>query len=85
MGCAYHSTHTSFSRRVNVLVRRALTFQELQCLIDEEGHYVFLHCKVYWVECILAMVYIPPPFSMAILRELVAFVLAKPDIPIYIF
>ena len=73
VGKAYHSTHTSFSRGVSVLVHNALDFQEIDSAADSEGRYVFIHCKIGTLICVLACVYIPPPFKAAVLRLLLSF------------
>lgn len=52
--------------------------------MDIEGRYVFLHCRLFTVECMIAVLYIPPPFSLVVLWELMAFTIIKSDIPLYI-
>lgn len=67
-----------------MLVHRSLDFQEFQSAVDDEVHFVFIYCRLYTVECIIAMLYIPPPFCLMILFKLVAFTLSKADVPLYI-
>ena len=84
VGKAYHSTHTSFSRGVSVLVHSALDFQEIDSAIDPEGRYVFIHCKMGNLICVIACVYIPPPFTAAVLRLLLSFLDGRPDVPLLV-
>lgn len=81
IGWAYHSTHTSFSRGVSVVVHRSLDYQEYASKIDPEGSFVFLHCRIGILKCILACVYIPPPFDARVLRLLLEFPEGKPNLP----
>lgn len=68
VGRAYHSTHPLFSRGVSVLIHSALDYQELDSVVDSEGRYVILYCRLFSLKCILAFVYIPPPYSHRVLR-----------------
>lgn len=56
-GYAYHSVYSSIFRGVSILLHRSLDFQELASIVDVKGSYIFIHCKLYTVTCILAMVY----------------------------
>lgn len=49
-------------------------------LIDAEGRYVILLCRIYQLKCILAALYIQPPFNSEVLRTLLAYWLSSPDI-----
>lgn len=49
----YHSTHTSYSRGVCVLIHKSLDLKELAVLSDPEGRYVFLFCKLFTLTCII--------------------------------
>ena len=84
VGKAYHSTHTSYSRGVSVLIHRSLAYQEMDAVVDALGRYVFLYCKLFTVTMILAFVYIPPPFSREVLQLLLSYLGDKPDIPVMI-
>lgn len=53
---AYHSTHTSYSRGVSVLIHCSPDFQLLDKRIDSEARYVFLLCRIFQLTCILAKV-----------------------------
>lgn len=80
----YHSSHTTYSRGVCVLIHKALDYHELAKASNPEGRYIFLHCKLFTLTCVLAVVYILPPFSTMVLRELVAFLLDKPRALLFI-
>lgn len=77
----YHSTYTSYSRGVSVLVHRTVYFQLIDKLIDVEGRYVILLCRIYQLKSIIAAVYVPPPFSLEVLRILLTHQLGSPDPP----
>lgn len=70
---AYHFTHTACSRGVSVLIHGSLDYQELDSVVDTEGRYVTLHCRLFSLKCILAFVYIPPPYSHQVLRAMLEF------------
>lgn len=59
----YHSTHSSYSRGVSVLINTGLVFSCRQSRLDKYGQYVFLYCNIEGRDCILASVYIPPTFK----------------------
>lgn len=84
IGWAYHSTHTSFSRGVSVVIHRSLDYQEYASKIDSEGRFVFLHCRIGILHCVLACVYVPPPFDARVLRPLLEFLTDKPNLPMLI-
>lgn len=82
IGWSYHSTHTSFSRGVSVVIHSSLDYQEYDSKIDQKGRFVFLHCHFGILICVLACVYIPPPFDARVLRLLLEFLEGKPDLPL---
>lgn len=84
VGWAYHSTHTSYSRGVSVLVHCAVDFQMIDKLIDTEGRYVIILCKIHNLKCILAAIYVPPPFTTEVLRLILTYQLGHPDVPLII-
>lgn len=59
-----------------------MIFQELNVLVDKEGRFIFLHCKLCELCCIIAVVYIPPPFSSKVLQILLVYLLVKRDFPL---
>lgn len=50
-------------------------------MIETEGGFVFLYCRMYTVKCILVIVYIPPPFFRDFLQTLLVYLLGNPDVP----
>lgn len=80
----YHSTYTSYSRGVSVQISTGLVFSCRQSKLDKKGRYVFLFCNIEGRDCILASVYIPPPFSTEILSELLSFIADKPGVPVIV-
>lgn len=85
VGKAYHSTHTSYSRGVSVLVHSSIEYVELGSEIDQEGRYVFLLCRLSTLKCILAFVYVPPPYNNQVVRALLAYQVKHPEVPLYAF
>lgn len=75
----FHSTHSSYSRGVRILISATVTFECIQQQVDREGKYVFLLCKLNGFMCIFAAIYIPPPSSVAHLRSLTQFMALFPD------
>lgn len=81
-GIAYHSTHTSYYRGMSVLIYRSPDFQLFDKVVDYEGRYVFLLCRLFQVTCILAAVYVPPLFTATVLRILLSYQLSNSNIPL---
>lgn len=80
----YHSTHTSYSRGVSTLINSGLVFSCRQSKVDENGWYIFLFCAIESRECVLVIVYIPPPFSTEIMCDLIRFIADKPGVPVIV-
>lgn len=80
----FHSTHSSYSRGVSVLISSGLAFSCSQSRVDEYGRYIFLSCLIENKRYVLANVYIPPPFSMAILDDLASFIVDSPGTPVIV-
>lgn len=57
----YHSTHSSFSRGVSILIKSGLAFSCSQSKVDIFGRYIFLYCSIENRKYVLANIYIPPP------------------------
>lgn len=55
------------------LVKHGIQFSAIEVKIDPDGRYIFLLCSLYRIKCILAGVYIPPPFSTGLLQTLADF------------
>lgn len=63
------------------MVHWALDFQLLDKPIDDEGKYVILLCKSYQLNGIIAAIYVPPPFSLEVLRILLTYHMGHPGVP----
>lgn len=59
----YHATYSTYARGVGILLCKHV-------LTDSNGCYVFILCELYGVSCLIAGVYIPPPFSAEVLKTL---------------
>lgn len=78
----FHSTHSSYSRGVSVLISTELAFSCGQSRVDEKGRYIFLSCLIENRRYILANVYIPPPFCTEVMEDLARFVADFPGTPV---
>ena len=63
----YHSFHTRYSRGVSILFSRTTAFIEQDVLVDSEGRFIFLKGKWDSHICVIANIYIPPPFTLTVL------------------
>ena len=81
IGWAYHSTHTSFSRGVSLLVTKATPFELLLLESDQQGKYVFVHARVGGINMLLIVCYIPPPYSSEVITMGFAFMAKHPTVP----
>lgn len=84
LGHYFHSTYSSHSRGVSVLVHRQIPFICTSSLIDADGRYVCLACSVYRVHFILIALYIPPPYSGEVLKKVLTFIASLPVAPILV-
>lgn len=66
------------------MVHAALDFHELDSEIDSEGHLIIIDCRIGNLTCILACVYIPPPFVATVLRLLTSYLDGRPEVPLLI-
>lgn len=76
----FHPVYSSFSRGVSILIPQGTPFTCMHSVIDK-GRYIFLRCNVEGLECILANVYIPPPFSAEVPNILAGFLARHPNVP----
>lgn len=74
----------NFSRGVSVLVHSALDFQEYDSKIDSDGCFILLHRRIGTLQCVLACIHIPPPFTVTVLQPLISYSDAKPEVPLLI-
>lgn len=65
---------------MSVLVHQGTPFSCTNVVIDPEGRYFFLLCSLYRLRCVLAGVYIPPPFSAELLKALATFMARHSDL-----
>lgn len=54
----------------------------MHSLIDDQGRYIFLLCKLAGVPCIIANIYVPPPFSPDSLNKLAQFMAQHSNVPL---
>ena len=77
----YHATGSVYSRGVSILIKRDTQFSPLDVKTDPEGRFVFILCSLYGTKCILAGLYIPPPYSSSLLKVLADYVAKYPGVP----
>lgn len=77
----YHATYSTYSRGVSIFVQQGTQFACKQVLTDPNGRYLIILCTLFGVYCIIAGVYIPPPFSADVLKILASFMAHYPDTP----
>lgn len=70
VGSYYHSTYSTYSRGVSILVHKSLPSTLLDLHLDPEGKYVVMHAMCDRIEMVVVGLYIPPPASMTILHKL---------------
>lgn len=80
----YHSTYSVYVRGVSLLIKRDTQFSVLEAEIDPDGCYVFLLCSLYDTKCVLAGLYIPPPFSASLLTILANIMSPYPGITVLV-
>lgn len=77
-----HATHSAYARGVSILIHRDVQFHCFQRVIDKEGKFIFLLCTVSNLTCIIANIYILPPYSAVTLRHLAKFMAQHPNVPL---
>lgn len=58
--------------------------QLIDKLIDAEGRYVILLCRIYQLKCIIDARYVPPPFGLEVLRTVLSYQLGSPAVPLIV-
>ena len=80
-GNQYHSAFSSYARGVSTLIGINVPFALTSSTTDPGGRFVFLHCTLHGIQCIIANIYIPPPFSGEVLKTLATFLSRHPGVP----
>lgn len=70
VGPCYHSTHSTYSRGVRILVHKALPFTLLDLHLNPDGRYVVVHAMCDGVEMVIVGLYNPPSASLTVLHKL---------------
>lgn len=65
-----------------MLIANTTSFCCMEKQIDREGKFVFLLCSLGGFKCIVAAMYIPPPFNSDPLKKLAQFMALHPGIPV---
>lgn len=79
----FHSMHFVYSRGVSILISNDVPFHLLHPRIDDEERYIFLLCKRAEMLCIVANIYVLPPFSPDSLC-LAQFIAPHSNLPIWV-
>lgn len=78
VGSDFHSTYSSYSRGVSVLVHKALSFVLLDLHLDPDGQYVIIHALCDRLDMIIVGLYVPPPTKMVVLHKIQTIVASYP-------
>lgn len=78
VGWAFHSTHTSHSRGISVLIAKTVHFELCELHTDPQGRFIFISAKLHGEPFLILAVYVPPPFSTSILLEGISFIAKYP-------
>lgn len=79
VGSYYHSTYSSYSRGVSVLVHKSLQFNLSDLHLDTEERYVVLHALCNNLDLIIVGLYIPPHANMSLLFKLAPIIAQYPN------
>lgn len=66
---------------VSILIHCRIYFRLLSVTLDRDGRYVLLHCLLFQKPFILIGVYIPPPYSSAVVQEILESVVSFSHTP----
>lgn len=80
-GTQFHSVFSSYSRGVSILVSTSVPFACSTSLVAPHGQYTFLFGTLDGLQCIIMNVYIPPPFSVEVVKLVANFLAHHPNIP----
>lgn len=67
---ALHSTYSTFARGVSILISRSVPCTIQRVISDPGGRYVAVVLDVYHCQILLVNVYIPPPFQVQLLYDM---------------
>lgn len=81
IGWAYHSTHTTLSRGVSILIAKNTHFELQDSVVDSLGRYVLLKAKIHGDTLLLMAFYVPPPFSAGVIAAGFDFMALHPGTP----
>lgn len=84
VGAYYHSTYSSYSRGVSVLIHKSLGFTLLDLHLDPDGRYIAIHAMCDRVELLIVGIYIPPPATVEILKKITPILAQYPSAGIII-
>ncbi|XP_012819057.2 uncharacterized protein LOC105947410 [Xenopus tropicalis] len=72
VGWHYHSTYSSYSRGVSILIRKGVPFEFIKLHTDYYGRFMILHGLLAHKPITIVNMYIPPPFAMSVLDQVVS-------------
>uniref|UniRef100_A0A803JZM0 Reverse transcriptase domain-containing protein n=1 Tax=Xenopus tropicalis TaxID=8364 RepID=A0A803JZM0_XENTR len=67
VGYAFHSTYSTYSRGVSILVKRSIPFNLITLKMDYYGRFIIVHCTTANFPLIIVNLYMPPPFTITTL------------------
>lgn len=63
---AFHTTYSSYTRGVAILLSKSLVYKVIHVCSDPEGRFIILVLELGTMKYVFVNVYIPPPFSRGI-------------------
>lgn len=67
---ALHATYSTYSRGGSILINKAVPCTIHQVILDPRGRYLNVIADVYRNKMVLVNIYVPPPFQVQVLYEL---------------
>lgn len=80
----YHSVHTRYPRGVSTLFSKTTAFTKRDAYVYSEGRFVFLMDLWESHACVIANIYVPPPFTLTVLQCLSRILAKHPQLPVYV-
>lgn len=80
-----HSTYSTYSRGVSLLVHRSLRWEVGLVQKDPEGRYVFVHAWIDSLPYVLLGLYLPPPANLSVLHQAARFAAQFPSATLLCF
>lgn len=81
LGWSYYSTFTNMAWGVSIFIHHRIPFQLASMMLDRDSRFIILNCLIFQKHFLIIGVYIPPPNSSTVIREILDYVASYPHIP----